>query len=162
MLIRAATETITDHRGEGEPLLRKLAGDELFAIARTAIGKPSDINHNPTNVTDSVVLDSEYDMNRKEMQLLHAEFDPYIIQAIQEGTIDAVSINAGKPRRQPIECENNGQCLDLIDDYKCVCPHGTSGLLCEENFNDCLEGVCHHGGTCVDQVGGYQCVCPQG
>lgn len=109
MLIRASAEAITDHRGEGEPYLRKLTARELLGMARTATGKGSDINHNPAWQTDGAVLDSEYNDRLKQIQLLHYERDPVIVKAIEEGVIDAVSINGGPPRKVDIECD--GQCF---------------------------------------------------
>jgi len=102
-LIRAATETITDHRSEGEQYRRKLAGKELNAMARTAVGHGMDINHNPEYTTGGMIVDSEYDSIRKEIQMLVIESDPQINQYIADGSISAVSINGGNPRSQGIE-----------------------------------------------------------
>lgn len=102
-LVRAATETITDHRSEGEQYRRKLSGKELNAMARTAIGHGMDINHNPDYATGGVIPDSEYDEKRKEIQMLVIETDPQINQYIADGSISAVSINGGSPRTQNIE-----------------------------------------------------------
>ena len=55
----------------------------------------------------------------------------------------------------PNPCQNNGICYDLVNDFRCACPHGTIGILCEINVNECFEGACHHGGTCVDKIGMY-------
>jgi len=103
-LIRASAEAITDHRSEGEPYRRLLDGDELHAMARTAIGKNMDVNHNMAFRTKSDVLDSEYDKNRKEIQMIVNEQDPEILQAINEGRISAVSINGGAPRNEAVQC----------------------------------------------------------
>lgn len=115
LLIRAAAETLTDHRAEAPPgtpealYLRKLGGDELHSMARTGITKGSDINHLGKDFqTNGVVLDADYDVNRKEMQMVHYETDPEILQAITNGTIGAVSINGGLPRRTSVQCE--GEC----------------------------------------------------
>lgn len=104
LLIRAAAETITDHRIEGEPYRRLLTGLELYAMARTAIGKGMDINHNPEWRTPAVVIDSEGDIERKEIQMLVYETDPEILNAIADNTITAVSINGGAPRQSNVEC----------------------------------------------------------
>jgi len=102
-LIRAASETITDHRSEGEQYRRKLAGKELNAMARTAVGHGMDINHNPDYSTGGLIVDSEYDSIRKEIQMLVIETDPQINQYITNGSISAVSINGGNPRTQSLE-----------------------------------------------------------
>ena len=107
-LIRAAGETVTDHRGEGEPYKRKLSAEELNSMTRTAIGKKMDINHQPEYETDATILDAEFDVHRKEMQMLVLERDREINNAIEEGKITAVSINGGMPRNESIEpCDHN-------------------------------------------------------
>lgn len=107
-LIRAASETITDHRSEGEQLRRKLSGKELNSMARTAIGSKMDINHEPNNTTDATILDSEYNPERREIQMIVMEKDPEINKFIKEGSITAVSINGGAPRNYGIEpCSDN-------------------------------------------------------
>ena len=111
-LIKAAEETITDHRSEGEPYLRKLAATELQKMTRTAIGHGIDLNHmGPDFRTSSVIIDGEWDPNVEEMQYLVIESDPEVIAAIDRGDIADVSINGGAPRREVIEpCD--GHCTD--------------------------------------------------
>ena len=107
-LVRAASESITDHRGEGEPYRRKLSSDELNSMTRTAIGKSMDINHQPEFETDATILDAEFDTKRKEIQMLVVERDPEINKAITNGKITAVSINGGMPRSESVEpCDHN-------------------------------------------------------
>lgn len=107
-LIRAAQATITDHTAEGEKYRRKLSGQELQGMARTAIRHGMDVNHDPTFKTEATILDSDYDPKRKEIQMVVMEKDPTINQYIQNGSITAVSINGGNPRRQVIEpCDDN-------------------------------------------------------
>ena len=121
-LVRAAAESVTDHRSEGEEYRRKLSADELNSMTRTIIGKKMDINHQPEFETDATILDAEFDKNRKEMQALVIERDPQINQAIEDGKITAVSINGGMPRSEKIEpCDN-----DCTDDNceLCVVPKG--------------------------------------
>jgi len=108
-LVKAAEETITDHRSEGEPYLRKLAATELQKMVRTAIGKGTDINHLGKDYrTGGVIVDGEWDPNEQQMQYLVIESDPEINAAIDRGDIDAVSINGGAPRREVVEpCDHN-------------------------------------------------------
>ena len=121
-LIRASQATITDHRSEGEPLRRKLAEDEMNAMARTAINHTMDINHNAEWKTMSMIVDSEYDPFRKEIQMLVMEEDPEINAAIRSGVITAVSINGGSPRTEDIEpCEHG--CTDNTCEL-CLVPRG--------------------------------------
>ncbi len=109
-LIRASSETITDHRADPmvkEPYRRKLDGMELHALTRTGIGKGTDINHLGKHFqTEGMVLDAEYDLDLKESQMLVHESDPEILRAIERGDISEVSINAGTPRKMSIECSS--------------------------------------------------------
>lgn len=130
-LIRAATATITDHRSEGEQYRRKLSSKELNATARTAIGKNMDLNHNPDWKTGGYIPDSEYDQERKEIQMLVIEPDPEINAAISNGDITAVSINGGNPRSQNIE-----PCYDGCDGPECELCNAPSGVILGE-----LDGV---------------------
>ena len=109
MLIRAGSEAITDHRGEGEPLRRWLKPRELMGMARTGIGKGSDLNHDPNKRTEGIVLDSEFNDDLNQIQLFHYEHDPEVIQALENGVIDSVSINGGPPRQVNVECD--GECF---------------------------------------------------
>jgi hypothetical protein len=108
-LVKAAEETVTDHRSEGEPYLRKLAASELQKMVRTAISKGTDINHMGEEFrTGGVIVDGEWDVNMEEMQYLVIESDPEINAAISRGDIDAVSINGGSPRKEVVEpCDHN-------------------------------------------------------
>ena len=121
-LVRAAGETITDHRGEGEPYRRKLSADELNSMTRTAIGKSMDINHQPELEVNSTILDAEFDKYRKEIQMLVIVRDNTINDAIDDGKITAVSINGGMPRSESIEqCDHD--CTS--DDCElCLVPKG--------------------------------------
>lgn len=121
-LVRAASESITDHRGEGEPYRRKLSSEELNSMTRTAIGKSMDINHQPEFETDATILDAEFDNNRKEIQMLVIERDPEINRAIDDGKITAVSINGGMPRSESIEpCEHGCESSNC---ELCIVPKG--------------------------------------
>lgn len=122
LLVKASEATITDHRTEGEPYRRRLAEDEMSKMARTAVGKDMDINHLPefrTNTTD--IIDSEYDEKTGAIQMMIHESDPEILNAIQNDTIGAVSINGGPPRTQDIgPCEDH--CTDNCE--LCSIPRG--------------------------------------
>jgi len=126
-LIRAALETITDHRSEDEKYRRKLAGKELNAMARTAVGHGMDINHNPDHTTGGLIVDSEYDPHRKEIQMLVIETDPQVNQYIANGSISAVSINGGNPRSQSIE-----PCFDGCVDGACELCNVPQGVILAE------------------------------
>ena len=58
-------------------------------------------------------------------------------------------------------CFFGGTCLLLDnDDYRCVCPPGTTGRNCETNFDDCARSTrCQHNGECVDGLNSHTCNC---
>jgi hypothetical protein len=90
-----------------------LDGDELHAMARTAISHGMDVNHlGPEYKTKAYIADSEYDKRRKEIQMLVHEEDPDIISAIARHDITAVSINGGAPRNQKVECDDS-ECFNV-------------------------------------------------
>jgi len=63
-------------------------------------------------------------------------------------------------------CLNGGSCilaeLDYLG-YRCVCPNGFTGRLCE-NINECQspQQPCQNGAICEDRLDGYQCYCARG
>lgn len=123
-LIRASAETITDHRSEGEPYRRKLDAQELWALARTGIGKGIDINHDSRYKTEGYVVDGDFDPKRREVQFVVHESDPEIIRAIDNHVITAVSINGGAPRMEFVApcddmCDSKGGDCEL-----CLHPRG--------------------------------------
>ncbi|XP_066270508.1 uncharacterized protein [Branchiostoma lanceolatum] len=60
------------------------------------------------------------------------------------------------------KCQNGAECKPLEDSFKCVCPKGFAGDLCETNIDDCAAQPCKNGATCKDGLNGFTCVCPAG
>lgn len=113
LLIRAAGETVTDHRAEAPPgspesrYLRKLTATELMKMARTGHQKGADLNHlGNAYQTNGVVLDADFNEDLNQMQFVVYETDPEVLNAIANGTISAVSINGGLPRRTSVQCDD--------------------------------------------------------
>ena len=47
--------------------------------------------------------------------------------------------------------------------FKCLCPVGFSGKLCDEPINGCYgPNPCINGGQCMDKSGSFKCRCPNG
>jgi hypothetical protein len=44
----------------------------------------------------------------------------------------------------------------------CGCLWMLTGLLCEENIDECSVYPCLHNATCVDGITNYSCECPEG
>ncbi|KAK2104900.1 Protein jagged-2 [Saguinus oedipus] len=59
-------------------------------------------------------------------------------------------------------CRNGGTCIDEVDAFRCFCPSGWEGELCDTNPNDCLPDPCHSRGHCYDLVNDFYCACDDG
>ena len=53
------------------------------------------------------------------------------------------------------------RCIGVAEntDENCVCLPGFTGLLCEDNIDDCIGVTCSDRGRCVDEDSGYRCEC---
>jgi len=47
-------------------------------------------------------------------------------------------------------CQNGGRCMDLVEDYTCLCVPGFTGKNCSINIDDCSPDPCQNGGNCMD------------
>ncbi|XP_035691358.1 fibrillin-3-like [Branchiostoma floridae] len=58
-------------------------------------------------------------------------------------------------------CLNGGTCNDFVGFYNCTCPDSFTGSNCEEDVDECAEGIdlCHEAATCTNTHGGYNCTC---
>uniref|UniRef100_A0A914MPT7 EGF-like domain-containing protein n=1 Tax=Meloidogyne incognita TaxID=6306 RepID=A0A914MPT7_MELIC len=73
-----------------------------------------------------------------------------------------------------LPCQNGGSCIDYYlnssstlqnNSFKCLCPDGWTGPLCELPWGYCSENPCQNGGNCVTDnfnKNGYVCLCPIG
>ena len=59
-------------------------------------------------------------------------------------------------------CLNGALCTDLINGFRCLCPAGFDGPLCQTNLDDCFSQPCLNGGTCQDEPSAFSCLCPKG
>jgi Notch-like protein len=72
-----------------------------------------------------------------------------------------------RPKDYPFNlrhCANGGSCIDGIQSYTCLCPHGTTGKECELFSIFCDSDPCLNGGICTVALGvyGYSCTCTYG
>ncbi|KAJ8256218.1 hypothetical protein COCON_G00200820 [Conger conger] len=68
---------------------------------------------------------------------------------------------------RPCGCQRGGSCVtDMLfppgsGRYRCVCPAGLTGDLCQDDVDECSSNPCA-AGTCHDQTDGFLCQCPAG
>lgn len=51
-------------------------------------------------------------------------------------------------------CNNDAQCVESAEGYKCVCQPGFTGVNCDMEEDECVSSPCAKGATCVDKVYG--------
>uniref|UniRef100_A0A8C5XFT9 Protein jagged-2 n=1 Tax=Microcebus murinus TaxID=30608 RepID=A0A8C5XFT9_MICMU len=77
-------------------------------------------------------------------------------------------------------CRNGGTCIDEVDAFRCFCPSGWEGELCDTSEwaglwpggshlarslaaeFQCDAYTCSNGGTCYDSGDAFRCACPPG
>nr|XP_054769902.1 fibropellin-1-like [Lytechinus pictus] len=62
----------------------------------------------------------------------------------------------------PDPCQNGATCVDLMNDFECICPSGYTGKICDIELDFCGSGPCLNGGTCNADSNGYVCDCVAG
>ena len=55
-------------------------------------------------------------------------------------------------------CLLGANCTDLIDNFKCDCPHGFTGKRCQEKVDLCTPSPCENG-VCIDKLFTHECIC---
>ena len=65
-----------------------------------------------------------------------------------------------------VTCQHGGQCIDLINGFKCNCSQFTNGTYCEQDIDECntLNNPCNfpHGLCQNIPYKGYKCFCSIG
>ena len=57
---------------------------------------------------------------------------------------------------------HDGFCVDMANDFTCVCDPGYTGVQCDEDIDECETVQCLFGGTCHDGINNYTCECATG
>ena len=53
--------------------------------------------------------------------------------------------------------------MDKVNGFKCICPAGYTGPLCQTDIDDCqADNPCLNGGSCADLVNSFRCICVPG
>ncbi|XP_078695151.1 uncharacterized protein LOC144924079 isoform X4 [Branchiostoma floridae x Branchiostoma belcheri] len=65
---------------------------------------------------------------------------------------------------QSSPCQNGACANDNSGGYLCTCAAGWTGIDCDEDVNECLQGShsCHANATCSNTEGSYTCTCQDG
>ncbi|XP_071510124.1 fibropellin-3-like [Diadema antillarum] len=63
---------------------------------------------------------------------------------------------------ESVPCMNGGTCIDLWQNYTCMCPPGYAGDRCEVDIDECSSSPCMNGATCMDEINAYSCECLPG
>ncbi|KAL0270169.1 UNVERIFIED_CONTAM: hypothetical protein PYX00_007661 [Menopon gallinae] len=58
-------------------------------------------------------------------------------------------------------CRNGGECVDLVDGYRCICPIGYSGNECEIDRDHCNPNPCQNNAPCFNTQSDYYCRCSE-
>ncbi|XP_061425508.1 protein delta homolog 2-like isoform X2 [Lethenteron reissneri] len=60
-------------------------------------------------------------------------------------------------------CQRGARCVEISqDDFRCNCPRGYTGKVCEIDIDECSPNPCQNGGRCIDGSASYTCDCAQG
>lgn len=62
-------------------------------------------------------------------------------------------------------CINGGSCINLANSFRCQCPNGFNGTICETPIDYCaVNNRCQNGGTCrnLPESASIACDCPEG
>ncbi|EDO49615.1 predicted protein, partial [Nematostella vectensis] len=59
-------------------------------------------------------------------------------------------------------CTNGGTCVDLPNEFKCVCPSGYEGRRCEHDINECNSASSPCAQQCTNTEGSFTCSCNPG
>lgn len=68
----------------------------------------------------------------------------------------------GRYKYVQLELSIEVRCTTNNTDESCVCLPGFTGVLCENNIDDCIGVTCNNRGRCVDRVQNFSCNCEPG
>ncbi|KAJ8042523.1 Fibropellin-3 [Holothuria leucospilota] len=86
-----------------------------------------------------------------------------IYTVLAEGGVStAVTNSASRCNPNPCEEFSTITCIDMVNDYVCMCIDGFEDKNCSTNINDCMSDPCQNNSTCVDGIAIYSCMCLPG
>ncbi|XP_063398010.1 neurogenic locus Notch protein-like [Mytilus trossulus] len=71
-------------------------------------------------------------------------------------------LNNCKSACASLPCRNNGQCVEVVGGYTCICSSGYTGITCKTLIHPCRRSPCKNNGNCTENGYDYKCDCPKG
>ncbi|XP_029638725.1 cadherin EGF LAG seven-pass G-type receptor 1 isoform X1 [Octopus sinensis] len=91
---------------------------------------------------------------------LQITYDPREATRITKFVLNVSHVGSNPCEISP--CLNEGNCLDLGNNFNCLCRPGFSGAKCESDIYECESNPCQNNGVCRDFINGFMCTCPYG
>ena len=124
----------------------------------------SDPCQNNGRCTTNTALESENVIVEAEDIILNS---PKFVQNVKcscQNNFEGEKCQLNANSCQPNPCEGGAKCLQLVYDFKCLCPSYRTGKQCErEKTSSCDHNPCQNGGTCRESsLGQFFCLCRPG
>ena len=108
---------------------------------------------------------SRNDVTNERVPTVTPTFVYYSVHVISERSCDCGYWSTGSRCETVFDhcysspCSNGGVCKNVILDFECECPDGTTGKECR---NECFNRECLNGGVCIGDTSPSYCSCPEG
>ncbi|KAM8810851.1 cubilin [Eudromia elegans] len=158
----------------------RLSSEQGNLVFRTGSSKNIEFRTGPLgkikiNEEDLAELFSQVRQNAVDMQELRRGLGAFQNMSDQIALLNSKVVNLniqlqtleqtmGRKACSSNPCQNSGTCINLLDDFLCLCPSNWQGLLCSVDVNECQIYAetalgCQNGATCVNTPGSYSCSC---